>query len=289
MRLASIFRLRLRSLLSRGRVERELDEELRYHLDRQIEEGVSAGMSPEEARYAALREIRNIEQRKEECRDMRGLRLLEDLAQDFRYAIRQLGKNRGFACTAIFVLALGICAVLSIFAFVDAALIRPLPYPDPGRLVTVFESIPACRQCNLSYLDYLDWKRLNKVFSSLEVYNDVGFILNTPSGAQQAYGTRVSAGFFRMLGVVPALGRDFHNSEDRPGAPRTVILSNSTWRKRYGGKRDVIGRTVSLDGALYTIIGVLPRDSFRSCRAGGVLDNSRHFRFLREESSLPQS
>ena len=130
MRLASIVRLRLRSLFSRTAVEQELDEELQYHLERQIEENLAADMSREEARSAALRSIVGLAQRKEEYRDMRGFNIIDSLRRDFRYSLRQLRKNLGFTFTAVFVLALGMCASVAIFAFVDAALIRPLPYRD---------------------------------------------------------------------------------------------------------------------------------------------------------------
>ncbi len=260
MRLASMLRLRLRSLFSRTRVDRELDEELRYHVERQIEEDIAAGMTREEARLAALRSIEGFEQKKEECRDMRGLNLLDNLHQDVRFAIRQLRNNPGFTCTAIAMLALGMCASVSIFAFVDAALLKPLPYRNPGRLVGVFESVPLFPQSNLSYPDYLDWKKLNKVFSSMDAYQGSGFMLSTPAGTERAYGARVSDGFFRTLGIVPVLGRDFYAGEDLSAAPRTVILSYGVWQQRYGGKRDVLGKAVTLDGKPNTIIGVLPQD-----------------------------
>ncbi len=260
MRFLTIFRLRLRSLFFRRTVEQALDEELRYHLHRQIEENIAAGMTREEARVAALRSIANLEQRKEECRDVRGLNVIDNLLQDLRFAIRQLAKNPGFTFTAILMLALGLCASIAIFAFVDAALIKPLPYRDPARLVGVYESIPLFPQSNLSYLDYLDWKKLNTVFSSMDVYTGTGSMLRTPTGTKLVRGARVSDGFFRTLGVAPVLGRDFYSGEDLPGAPRTVMLSFAAWQKWFGGRRNVVGRNVVLSGVLYTIIGVLPRD-----------------------------
>ncbi|HEV3253562.1 MAG TPA: ABC transporter permease [Candidatus Acidoferrales bacterium] len=184
----------------------------------------------------------------------------ESILQDFRFAIRQLRKSSGFAFTAILILALGICANVAIFAFADAILIRPLPYQDPSRLVGVYESIPLCPQCNLSYPDYLDWQRLNKVFTSMAVYDVYGFTLNTPAGAQLVEGARVSDAFFRTLGVNPILGRDFHAGEDLPAAPPAALLSYAAWQQRFGGKPDVIGMTVTLDGVPHTIIGVLPRE-----------------------------
>ena len=260
MRLASILYMRFRSLFSRAKVEQDLDEELQYHLERQIEEDVAAGMSREDARRAALRAFQDLEQRKEECRDMRGWNLIDNLTQDFRFTLRQLRRNAGFTFTAILMLALGMCASVAIFAFVDAALFKPLPYRNPATLLGVFEHIDLCPRCNVSYLDYVDWKKLNKVFSSLEVYHNNGYILTTPSGVEPARAGQVSAGFFRTLGVAPALGRDFYADEDRPGAPRTAILSHASWQKRYGGKSDVLGSAVTLDNDPYVIIGVLPAD-----------------------------
>jgi predicted permease len=184
--------------------------------------------------------------------------LLEGLRQDVHFAIRQLRKNPVFAVTAVFTLALGLCATIAIFAFVDAALIRPLPYANPSRLVGVFETVAMFPRSNLSYADYLDWKRLNTVFSSLAAYRAGGSTLTVPAGAQRAAGARVSADFFRTLGVAPVLGRDFVSGEDQPDAPRTVILSYAAWQTRYGGKPDVLGRTVILNGDPATIVGVLP-------------------------------
>jgi hypothetical protein len=150
------------------------------------------------------------------------------------------------------------CGSVAIFAFVDAALLKPLPYRDPARLVGVFESIAIFPQSNLSYLDYLDWKKLNHVFSSLDVYQRDDAILTTPDGPQQAYYERVSDGFFRTLGIAPVLGRDFYQGEDLPDAPRTLLLTYAAWQNRYGGKRDVLGQVVDLDGVPNVIIGVLP-------------------------------
>ncbi|MBV8071264.1 MAG: ABC transporter permease [Acidobacteriaceae bacterium] len=260
MRWLDIFRLRLRSIFNRGSVEHDLDEELRYHLERQIEEEIAAGKAPEEARFSAMRSIAALEQRKEECRDARSVNLLSHFEQDIRYALRQLARNPGFAFTAVAVLALGMCASVAIFAFVNAALIKPLPYRDPGRLAGVFESTPQCPHCNLSWFDFIDWKQQNKVFRSLDVYRDTGFIMATPEGARPATGARVSAGFFRTLGVKPAMGRDFNSGEDRLGAPRTAMLSYKAWKQRFGADRNVVGKVVTLDGAGYVIIGVLPRD-----------------------------
>jgi predicted permease len=191
---------------------------------------------------------------------MVGSQLIDNLARDFRFAVRQLWTAPGFTCTAVFTMALGMCASVSIFAFADAAFLKPLPYRDPSRLIGVFESIAIFPQSNLSYLDYLDWKKLNTVFSTLDAYQRNDAILSTAEGPQRALYGRVSDGFFRTLGVAPILGRDFYPGEDLPNAPRTILLSHATWQKRYGGRRDAVGQTIDLDGTAYTIVGVLPRD-----------------------------
>ena len=255
-----VLRLRLRSLFVRDAVENELDEELRYHLERQIDEYLAQGLSPGVARLAALRTMGGLEQRKEECRDMRGLTLLDNLWQDAGYAARQLRAHLGFTCTATLMLALGMCASVSIFAFVDATLVKPLPYEQPSRLVGVYERVALFPRSNLSYADYLDWKRQNTVFTSFDVYNGTMFMLREQAGSEPAQGARVSDGFFRTLGVRAILGRDFRAGEDLPSGPRVVMLSYGAWRNRYGRRADVIGRAVSLNGQPYVIIGVLPRD-----------------------------
>jgi predicted permease len=192
------------------------------------------------------------------------------LFQDLRYGLRMLVKNPGFACMAIIMLALGICANVAIFGFVDATLIKPLPYRDPSRLVGVFESVATSSRDAVSYLDYLDWKNLNKVFGSIDAYAlNGGFTLSTTGGAQQVTGTRVSDGFFRTLGVTPALGRDFHSGENLPAVPDTVMLSYAAWQRRFGGRQDVVGQAVTLNGDPTIIIGVLPRD-FHFAPAGGA-------------------
>jgi len=181
-----------------------------------------------------------------------------ELFQSFRYAFRQLRKSPGFAFTAVLILALGICASISIFAFVDAALIKPLPYPRPDRLAFVTESASVFPHANLSYLDYLDWKKQNNVFRSLEAYRQEGFLLRTSSAAEPITAARVSDGFFRTLGIVPLMGRDFYPGEDLPQAPDTVILTYATWQNRFGGRSNVLGESVQLSGVPYTIVGVLP-------------------------------
>ncbi|PYX51143.1 MAG: ABC transporter permease, partial [Acidobacteria bacterium] len=194
---------------------------------------------------------------------------MNGLVHDLRYAFRQLRKSPGFAFTSVLILALGIGASAAIFGFVDAALIKPLPYKDPNRLIDVTESIAMMPRANLSYPDYLDWKRLNQVFSSMDVYNGSTYLLNTGSKTELVPAVRVSDGFFRTLGVTPMLGRDFYAGEDLPAAPRTAILTYATWQKRFGGRKNVTGETVTLTGIPYEIVGVLPPE-FQFAPRGNV-------------------
>ncbi len=235
-------------------------EEIKAHLELEADELKREGLSEDEARRRARVEFGNVPAAKERFYLKSRIVWLDNLVRDLKYAIRQLAKNPGFAATAILVLAIGIGASVAIFAFVDAALIKPLPYESPSRLVNLFESNQTGPQFHLSYLDYLDWKRLNHVFSSMAVYEQDDFMLNTAAGTQQANGARVSDGFFRTLGVNPVLGRDFYDGEDIKSSSGTVLLSYAAWQKRFGGRPDVVGKTVTLNGTLASIIGVLPRN-----------------------------
>ena len=261
----------LRKLLlfaRRGKFRNELREEMEFHRAAAESAFSKEGMTPEAARRAARRQFGNTTRLNEQSHEVIGFRA-ETMVQDLRFALRQLRKNPGFAVTAILVLALGIAASVSIFGFVDAALIQPLPYQNPSRLVGLFESTPLGPRFHLSYLDYLDWKRLNSVFSSVEAYDDFFTGLNLPTGVVQVDGAIVSDGFFRMLGVSPVLGRDFRRGEDQAGAAHLVMLSYAAWQNRYGGRQDVIGQSVTLGNVAYTIIGVLPR-GFHFAPAGPV-------------------
>ena len=252
---------RLAGMFSAGRREREFASEIEGHLEMHIEDNVRAGMTTEEARRDALLKLGGLEQTRQAYRERGTAPFFETLWQDLRFALRQLGKNPGFTITAVLMLSLGIAASVAIFAFVDAALLRPLPYPNPEGLADVTESAALFPRSNLSYPDYLDWKRMNRSFRSLDAYEGTGYLLNTPSGVEPVAGERVTDGFFHTLGVAPLLGRDFYAGEDLLSAPRTVMLSYSTWQKRFGGAKDIVGQVVSLSGTPYTIVGVMP-DSF---------------------------
>ncbi len=250
--------MRMRGLRRDTRHEQELTDEIESHIAMQAEENQRAGMTPEAARRAAILKLGGVEPIKQAYRERHTLPLIENLLQDLRFAFRQLGKNPGFAITAILILALGIAASVALFAFVDAALLQPLPYPEPNRLVAVYETAALFPHSDLSYPDYVDWKRMNKSFQSLDAWSGTGYSLRTHGGVEPVAAIRVTDGFFRTLGVAPILGRDFYAGEDLPSGPRTTMLSYTTWQHRFGGRRDVIGRVLSLSDVPYTVVGVLP-------------------------------
>jgi macrolide transport system ATP-binding/permease protein len=259
MNAISLLLKKLQVLFGRRKFDRDLQEEMAYHLEQKAQALQSGGLDADEARHSAKREFGNDTNLAERSRDVVAL-WFETCLQDFRFALRQLRKNPGFAFTAVFMLALGLCAGVAIFAFVDATLIQPLPYQNPQRLVGVYEATPQCPLCNLSYPDYLDYKKLNKSFSSMDAYQKNTMMLATSEGAQSANAARITDGFFRTLGVAPIIGRDFYSGEDLLSAPRTAMLGYSAWQKRYGGRSEVIGQTVILDEHPTVIIAVLPRD-----------------------------
>jgi macrolide transport system ATP-binding/permease protein len=193
-------------------------------------------------------------------REAGSISLLKTIVQDLRFALRQLRRSPGFTFTAVVVFALGIAASTAIFAFVDAALVKPLPYRDPSQLVALFERIPVGDRFHLSYGDYLDWKHLNRVFGSLDVYRPDRFTLRKASGAEEVAGATVSDGFFRTLGVKPILGRDFRPGEDQPSAQQTVLLSYKIWQLRFSASQSALGQTLTLDGVPSLVIGILPPD-----------------------------
>ena len=257
-------------LVRRESFDQELQEEMAFHREQAAKEFEASGITPEAARDAAMRQFGNPTLLKERSHEVMGFRA-ETVLQDLRFAVRQLRRSPGLAVTAILVLALGIGSSTAIFGFVDAVLIQPLPYASPNQLVDIDESSAMLPRTNLSRSDYEDWKRLNTTLSSLDVYGGTGFLLRLGSISEPVPAARVSDGFFRTLGVEPMLGRGFRPGEDRPGQPKIAILSYGTWMKRYGGRRDVIGESLSLTGEAYTIVGVLPRSFAFAPRASAEL------------------
>lgn len=251
---------RFANLFRQQKIDREIDEELRAHIDLATEANLLKGLPHAEARRDALLRFGNPTSTRERVSGVDSALTLASVFADLRYACRQLLRNLSFTSTATLVLALGLGSFTAIFAFVDAALLKPLPYRDPSRLVALFESISLGPRYHISYQDYLDWKRMNGAFSGVDVYDGTNLTLNTTEGPKQTTGAVVSAGFFRTLGVAPILGRDFRDGDDLPGAPCRVLLTYAAWHQRYGGRGDLVGKPIAFANSSCTIIGVLPRE-----------------------------
>ncbi|MGO8733774.1 MAG: ADOP family duplicated permease [Terriglobia bacterium] len=257
------FPLRFRSLFKRARVERELSDELRFHLEKLIEENSAKGMTPEEALYAALRELGGLDQIKEECRDMRRANWLENFIQDISYGLRQLRRSPSFTAVAVLTLALGIGANTAIFSVIDAALLRPLPYEKPDQLVNI-SNLSIHGDPMVIAPDFRIWHEQSRSVQAVEAFCP-GFNGYSDETNLTGFGepVRVNAipitvGFFPLLGVKPILGRGFGNDEGQRGKERVALLSASLWRQQFGGSREILNKTIHLDGAPYTIIGVMP-------------------------------
>src|SRR5689334_18610544 len=197
MRQLRAWLLRVKGVFFKSARERELADELESHLQMHIDDNIRAGMSPQEAKRVAVMKLGGVDQTKEAYRDRSTIPFLESVVQDLRFTLRQLRKNPAFTITATAMVALGTGASVAIFAFVDAALIKPLPYQNPSSLLFVTETTPEIPRAALSYPDYLDWTKLNRVFDSLDVYTQRGYLVRTSAGMEMVDGARVSAGFFR--------------------------------------------------------------------------------------------
>jgi putative ABC transport system permease protein len=251
--------VRLGGLFGRNRREWELAAEMESHLQMHIEDNLLAGMSAVEARREALIKLGGIEQTKESYRDRRGLPLLESLLQDLRFAFRILLKNPGFTAVAVMIMALGIGANTAMFSVVNAVLLRPLPYREPGRLTIVWAKDDRGKPGNVGYATYVDWRTQSKSFEELALYRSWSPVLQT-NEPEQLSGLRVTNNFFRTLGVHPQFGRDFHQEEDIPSASHVVILSHNLWQRRFNSDPSVIGKAVTLNATAYLVVGVLPAD-----------------------------
>src|SRR5579872_2442156 len=260
MRWLAKISLRVRSLFRRSAVDIELDEELRSHVERQIAANVSAGMSQAEARRAALREFGGVEGLKEECRDARKVNWLQDLAQDLRYGLRMLRKSPGFTTIAVLTLALGIGANTALFSVVDALLLRPLPYRNSNQLVMVWEDDVALGEKHnvVSPANFLDWAKQNHAFDSMAYFGDDRANLTGSSGPQVVTAQFTSANFFDVLGVKPILGHAFLPANGTGGNDHVAVLSYGLWKERYAANPAMVGTSVELDGAAYTVVGVAP-------------------------------
>ena len=270
MRVLNKLQLRLRSLFRGGRVERELDEEIRNHLELEIAEHLAAGRTLDEARAAARRAFGGAEQVKEACRDTRGVAFLSHAVQDLRYGLRMLAKHPGFAATTILTVALGIAATTAIFSIVYGVVLRPLPFGEPERLAGIYcaDTRSGFSRMSVSGALHQDWRDRQHAFEDIAIVRAIAnFNITGAQEPERVLGARVSSNLFRVLGVQPLLGRTFRDGEDRislDDAGREnidiVVLSYGLWQRRFGGDPGVLGKPLLLSGQAHTIVGIMGPD-----------------------------
>jgi predicted permease len=248
----------------RKRMLQQLDDEIREHIETETQDNIARGMSPEEARYAAVRKFGNVTRVKEDTREVWSFVWLEQLLQDVRFAVRMLCKSPGFTAVAIFTLALGIGANSAMFSVVNGILLRSLPFKEPSRLVTVLDTKPS-KGVDWLYVSpnrFEEWVRRNTTFDQIAAAENCFFKLENHGAPILLQGGCATASFFPMLGVQPFLGRLFTPEEDRPGGNTVAVLSYGCWKEKFGGDPAAIGKTIrrTANDAEFTIIGVLPAD-----------------------------
>jgi predicted permease len=248
-------------LLHRQKMENQLDKELAFHIEERAADLIARGHSPAEARRLARLELGGPEQVKEECRDARGTRWVEDFFQDVRYALRTLRQRPGFAAVALLSLALGTGATTVMFSLIDGVMLKPFAYRDPNHLLRLWErtdySTPGGNLWGFTYPNYLDCKSGTPALDLAVWYFHQG-TLGAPGAPEYVDGVDVSSDLFPLLGVSVELGRSLSPEEDHPGAAPVVLISDRLWRRRFGGSRDAIGAHVVFDGHPYTVVGVSP-------------------------------
>jgi putative ABC transport system permease protein len=255
------FLRRLARHVERRRLEREMDEEMAFHLEMKARDLEANGLPRDEARALALRGFGNPLRTRERCEEFWGWRWLHDLATDLRVGARVLARRPAFTATAVLSLTLGIGGVVTIFTIVHSVLLRPLPYRDPDRLVQVWAETPRLAgMVATSIPDYVAWRGRKQLFESMEAV-DTFEQVNLTGGDRPEWfeAQKVTAGFFRMLGVPPQLGRWFMAGEEGEGTPMVAVLSHGLWQRRFGGDPAIVGKTVNIDGRTHEIVGVMPR------------------------------
>jgi predicted permease len=255
--------LRLRTLFYRNQVERELEEEFRYHIEQRVEQEIASGVAPEEAYSIAVREMEGMEQKKEECRDMRRVSFFENLLQDIRYAWRTLLRAPGFFSIAVATLALGIGANTAIFSLVHSVLFKPLPYREPSRLIIAWDAylpqgkyLPALPKIGVAPPELDLWRQQRDIFEETAWYRYVPMSMALTAPGAEALNVQagfLSTDFLHVIGVAPALGRNFVAHESN-----VALLSDRLWRTRFGSDTKIAGRTVRLNDDTFTVIGVMP-------------------------------
>ena len=253
---------RIKGMLRRARLDHDLDEELRSHLEMRAADNLAAGMSPEQARHEAQKRFGNTTLLKEDTREMDIVGWLDEAARDFRHALRMLLRNPGFTVVAVLTLALGIGANTAIFSVINSVLLHPLPYHDPDNLVMVWESNSQHPNPHntVSPPNFLDWQTRNTVFSSMAFIFDERDNLTGNGQPQEVVVQDVSASFFSLLGVDPLIGPGFTLENGQPGHANVVILSYGLWKERFAGDPAIVGKSILLNGHPQTVVGVAPQN-----------------------------
>jgi predicted permease len=254
--------IRLRSLFCRATVESELDDELRFHLDHQVERYVASGMTREEALRRTRLEFGSTAHVREDCREARGVNFVETLAQDLHFGFRMLRRNSGFSAVSILTLALGIGMTAAIFSVVNAVLLRPLPYPNPRQLVGVPEANAKARisGVGMSYPTFNELRDHNRVFNTIAGLAGHSLTLTGSGEPAEANTVVVTQDFFAVFEIRPLLGRVLESEDGERGAAPVVVLSEELWRSRFGADAGIVGRPITLDQRLYTVVGVMPAE-----------------------------
>jgi predicted permease len=251
---------RLRGLGRGSALERDLDDEIQFHLAMRADSNRTAGMTDRQASQAAQKQFGNIELRKENLRGVWRFEMVENSWREARYAVRTLGRSPGFTLAALLALGLGIGVNTAVFSVVNSVLLRPLPFPESERLVMIFNSRPllGIKSSGASMADYLDWRARSRSFQSLDIFNINRFTLTGGGEAEQIVGMSVTSTAFEALKVQPLFGRTFMAGEDEPGRPLAVVLSERFWHRRFASSRDVLGKEMTINGRPHTVIGVMP-------------------------------
>ena len=257
MRVFDKLRLRIRSLFRRRKVDAELEDELQFHLEQLVNEKAAAGLSPNEARWEALRGMGSIAQFQEDCRDMRGIGFCEDLLRDVAYAWRSFTRSPIFFLSAILILAVGIGVNSAVFTVVRSVVLNPLPYPDANQLVLLWKADQkeSAKRSGVAPADFLDFQWQARSFRAVAAFTNTFFDVASVDEPYRVVAARVSSNFFATLGVHPAAGRDFTASDDQPAAERVAILSHGLWQSRFNGRPDAIGGGIVLNNERYAIVG----------------------------------
>jgi predicted permease len=252
-----LVQMRLRALFRRSRVERDLVREIAFHLERQAEENIAQGMLPEDARLAAKRALDGVTEIQEECRDMRRVNQIETIFNDLRYAVRTLGRTPGFTAIIVLTMALAIGANSAIFSVIQGVLLRPLPYAQPDRIVRIFLNGQNFPKFPLNPFDMRDFRSRNRSFDSLAGIYRSDLQLSDVGEPVMLRAFQVTSGYFRVLGFLPARGREFNVDHERPDA-RLAILSDRLWRTRFQSDAGIVGHNITLDSQPYSVVGIMP-------------------------------